>query len=138
MLTLQAMDLCRQSICCLAWEQGNGSQACPWLGGSIYAQHRSGAGGGGRSSPPPPCRHGHNRALVLGPHCYPALASMQLGHRHGKSSIPSGRLLHAMMVLSGGDVAEALLNHIQQAARHRQVRGSCACSMDPAMILRMP
>jgi hypothetical protein len=68
----------------------------------------------------------------------PALASMQLGHRHGKSSIPSGRLLHAMMVLSGGDVAEALLNHIQQAARHRQVRGSCACSMDPAMILRMP
>jgi hypothetical protein len=47
----------------------------------------------------------------------PASASLQPGRRHGKSSIPSSRLLHAVMVLSGGDVADPLLDHVRQAAR---------------------
>jgi hypothetical protein len=57
-----------------------------------------------------------------GPRCS---ASPQPDRRHGKSSIPSGSLLHIVMILGGGDVADPLLNHTQQAAPRRRGHGCC-------------
>jgi hypothetical protein len=50
----------------------------------------------------------------------PTSASPQSGHRHGKSTILLGRLLHTTMVLGGSDVAEPLLDHVWHATPHRR------------------
>jgi hypothetical protein len=62
-------------------------------------------------------RHPHVDMATVGrynlvPIAAPASASMQPSCRHGKSSMLSGKLLHAATVLGGGDVVESL-NHVR-------------------------